>query len=442
MIPQNIQDLVSLALKDGVLTYKERQVIVNEAKKMRVETGEINSFINSALDNKLKFIPKESLKRCPTCGAQIPLISDQCLYCGFEFGQEISVSNYSAAQIIESENTKTQSVFVKSDEPIKNCPDCGAPYPLLGNICPHCNHVHHERADNMLNIKNLINNIKKSLSTMDKCMVPLMKSIKRDHAFYLIPVAGLLMTLTRNLEKVSAAFDSMSGIPFLLSLGLMVYIGITLMFRFSKGSAISEADEIFCEKESDYEKFIRHTDTLYGINQEAKDLLAKFDGEIRKVKRNRLQNRIAYYLFCIASGLLIWLMISKGGSIDDNTKLSDLRRHIPCGVITDDGKLAEAGNTMKLDGVDVLSQGFLTSKDNVDVNLNGVKLKLHDKSELNNLSVLFFNGNGEIIKCKTVPLYEHKLLELGPQEFSVNFICEGNAYAIMNTAKSFSIIRK
>jgi len=443
MIPIEIQNLVSLALKDGILTYKERQVIVKKAKKMRLDMQEVNSYINTALDNKMKFIPKEDLKRCPTCGAQIPLISDECQYCGFEFGQGISYSkNNSASQIIQKENENSQSVYVKSQN-INNCPDCGAPFPLLSNICPHCHHVHHENIDSVYNIKQLIQKIKHSLSSMDKCMVPLKKSILRDHALYLIPLSGLLMTLHFNLNIMSPDLEVIADIAFLLSAGLMFYILIALFFRILQGSAIDEADEVFVDKKSDYERFIRQTESLYGDDREAKVLLHDFENEIKKVKNNRLRNRSVYYLFCIFSGLLIWLLISKAGGINisDSNNFKDLNRYIPCGVITSDGLLAQEENSIECENAQVLSQGFLNCKYN-ELFLDGVKVKFEDKSKINDLSVLFFNSNGKVIEFEERIPSVFYVKELGNQEYLIDFSILENVYTIMNTAKSFSIISK
>ncbi len=56
-VSKKIVDLTRLALQDRVLTYTERQTIVK-------------------------------LRNCPSCGGQIPLISDQCLYCGTFLNQQ------------------------------------------------------------------------------------------------------------------------------------------------------------------------------------------------------------------------------------------------------------------------------------------------------------------------------------------------------------------
>ncbi|MBQ5576157.1 MAG: zinc ribbon domain-containing protein, partial [Bacteroidales bacterium] len=81
-ISKHIIDLTTLALKDRVLTFVERKVIIDAAMKEGVSADEINFYLDNALNERLRSYSKEDLKRCPNCGAQIPLVSDECPYCG------------------------------------------------------------------------------------------------------------------------------------------------------------------------------------------------------------------------------------------------------------------------------------------------------------------------------------------------------------------------
>ncbi|MBQ5514009.1 MAG: hypothetical protein IIT83_10020, partial [Bacteroidales bacterium] len=81
-IPQKIQQLTELALKDKVLTQVERQTIVNAALEMGVPQQEIDAYLSHATDERIRSIySKEEMTHCPFCGALTPLISDQCLHC-------------------------------------------------------------------------------------------------------------------------------------------------------------------------------------------------------------------------------------------------------------------------------------------------------------------------------------------------------------------------
>ncbi len=81
-IPSNIIQLTALALKDKVLTLVEKETIINAALKSGVSQAEITVWLDNALKESLKRYSKEDLKNCPFCGAQIPLVSEDCLFCG------------------------------------------------------------------------------------------------------------------------------------------------------------------------------------------------------------------------------------------------------------------------------------------------------------------------------------------------------------------------
>ena len=81
-ISKHTLDLIKLALEDRELTFKERQVIVEAAVKEGASVAEINAVLDNMVALRLRSYSKEQLKRCPSCGAQIPLISDDCFYCG------------------------------------------------------------------------------------------------------------------------------------------------------------------------------------------------------------------------------------------------------------------------------------------------------------------------------------------------------------------------
>jgi len=83
-VSKKIVDLTRLALQDRVLTYTERQTIVKVALDEGISEQEINAFLDNMLAQRLKSFTKEELRNCPSCGGQIPLISDQCLRHFFE----------------------------------------------------------------------------------------------------------------------------------------------------------------------------------------------------------------------------------------------------------------------------------------------------------------------------------------------------------------------
>ncbi|MBO4244290.1 MAG: zinc ribbon domain-containing protein, partial [Bacteroidales bacterium] len=174
-ISKKILDLAHLDLSDRVLTFTDRQTIVKAAMEEGTPEVEINAVLDNMLTQRLKSFTKEELRSCPHCGAQIPLISDTCLFCGGSLQSTNTKPNIptpkitgTEAEIIQRENLDTAAYHRN----LKQCPDCGAPYPLVSNICTQCGHVLHEQTDSVLNVKNLITNIQQSIDELKKTPQP------------------------------------------------------------------------------------------------------------------------------------------------------------------------------------------------------------------------------------------------------------------------------
>ena len=218
-IPSNIIQLTALALKDKVLTLVEKETIINAALKSGGSQAEITAWLDNALKESLKRYSKEDLKNCPFCGAQIPLVSEDCLFCGnnLQNTDNKTVINISGdeADIIARENQNTAT----SIRNIKNCPDCGAPFPLISNICTHCGHVLHEQTDSQLNIKNLITNIENSISALKAAPKPtVLDVLKYRKAVVCFLISATLLATTMSF----LGMDTIAGILGSMSTGMMI----------------------------------------------------------------------------------------------------------------------------------------------------------------------------------------------------------------------------
>ena len=72
-VSKHILDLITLALQDRVLTFKERQTIIEAAEKEGTATAEVNAVMDNMLEQRLKSYTKEELGSCPNCGHGVPL---------------------------------------------------------------------------------------------------------------------------------------------------------------------------------------------------------------------------------------------------------------------------------------------------------------------------------------------------------------------------------
>ena len=304
-VSKHIIDLTRLALADRVLTYKERETIVKEALAEGIPEAEINAFMDNMLAQRLKSLTKEELKNCPACGGQIPLIADQCPYCGNKFEVSHSITDVSgkAADIIRAENQKT----AKEEEAIKNCPDCGAPFPLISNICTHCGHVLHARQDSDLNIRNLIANINDSIRAISNAPKPTIFDILKFHRGTVMLFVGivlfatafsypgatagciLMVALSLGFFGVKWQMNNFSGGKGIASRDQIIE---RANINISEASPVTVADEYYYIALNDHNKYVRLTESVYGDNAEAKKYIAQLGGEIQKAEKNRKSNRL------------------------------------------------------------------------------------------------------------------------------------------------------
>ena len=92
MYDPQLEKLVDMALEDGVITEKEKDILVKRAKSLGIDLDEFEMYLDSRLaslsntqnttSNQNKF---GNLLKCPSCGASVPSLSMTCKDCGFAF---------------------------------------------------------------------------------------------------------------------------------------------------------------------------------------------------------------------------------------------------------------------------------------------------------------------------------------------------------------------
>ena len=94
LIPEELDALIQQYLTDGVLTDKERQVILNKAEKMGLDRDEIDLYLDAEeqkVDQQTAAaVRKQKGKICPYCGGSVPLLTDKCPHCGENITPEAS----------------------------------------------------------------------------------------------------------------------------------------------------------------------------------------------------------------------------------------------------------------------------------------------------------------------------------------------------------------
>jgi len=85
-----IEKLIDLALADGQITDKERNVILKKATELGVDADEVEMVLDGKLHQLETNKPKQkekvgNIKTCPACGASIKSLDLSCKDCGHEF---------------------------------------------------------------------------------------------------------------------------------------------------------------------------------------------------------------------------------------------------------------------------------------------------------------------------------------------------------------------
>jgi hypothetical protein len=109
MYNEQLEKLIEMALMDGELTDKERQVLSKKAVEMGIDLDEFEMVLEARLYEKQNSVqaqppsPPQSepssktmkhgdIKKCPSCGAPAPAMGSKCGDCGHDFAN-ISVAN-------------------------------------------------------------------------------------------------------------------------------------------------------------------------------------------------------------------------------------------------------------------------------------------------------------------------------------------------------------
>lgn len=85
-IPQELDDLIKEYLSDGIISPKERQVLLNKAQALGLNLDEVDLYIDAQQQKADQAVATIMNQRkgntCPYCGAPIPLLADKCPSCG------------------------------------------------------------------------------------------------------------------------------------------------------------------------------------------------------------------------------------------------------------------------------------------------------------------------------------------------------------------------
>ena len=94
LVPQELDDLIQEYLTDGLISAKERQVLLNKAQSLGLNVDEVDLYIDAQQQKADQAVAaavnKRRGKTCPYCGSSIPELTDKCPNCGGNITPEAS----------------------------------------------------------------------------------------------------------------------------------------------------------------------------------------------------------------------------------------------------------------------------------------------------------------------------------------------------------------
>lgn len=92
--PQELIALVEEYLTDGIISAKERQVLLKKAQELGVDVDEFDLYIDAQQQKSDQAVDaitsKKRGKTCPFCGSPVPMLTDKCPNCGETITPEAS----------------------------------------------------------------------------------------------------------------------------------------------------------------------------------------------------------------------------------------------------------------------------------------------------------------------------------------------------------------
>ena len=124
MYNEQLEKLIEMALMDGELTEKEKQVLFKKAEGLGVDLDEFEMVLDARLFEKKKNMEKDApaapaapksdkfgdIKKCPACGGMVESFQIKCVDCGHEFSNlESNVSIEKLFKMLnEAENERKE----------------------------------------------------------------------------------------------------------------------------------------------------------------------------------------------------------------------------------------------------------------------------------------------------------------------------------------------
>lgn len=139
MLTPELEQLIQYALEDGVLTDKERAVLMKKAEAVGADLDEFEMILEAKLHEAKKAAAaaapqasnkEDRVKKCPHCGARVRSLRTTCEECGHEFRNVEAIKSAAVLfeQIKNLEKEKSQELSLHENNRNKQLEAFGAAY--------------------------------------------------------------------------------------------------------------------------------------------------------------------------------------------------------------------------------------------------------------------------------------------------------------------------
>ena len=173
----------------------------------------------------------------------------------------------------------------------------------MSNICAHCGYVLHERGESQFNVKNLIDNIKQSITELKNAPKSSFLKVVWHRKSVIFLMAAFYMFMMATLEYFYS-ISLMRQVTYISISVVLLIIAKILEVAKRKNPPQKVYDECYFRAIHNHEKYTYQLHTLYGDNEEAKLVLAEFSKAVAKETAKNKFNRI---LFTVAMTVLVCL---------------------------------------------------------------------------------------------------------------------------------------
>jgi len=311
MYNEQLEKLIEMALIDGDLTEKEKQILFKKAEELGVDLDEFEMVLEAKLFEK--------------------------------------------QQGNKSDTSTPESVKIGD---VKKCPRCKEPIPALSNVCPACGYVLNTESSvsDSHSLEALIENIENDIIEIKSFPKPtVISTLIKQLPIILILIGVILFIIATKFSIIYLKY-------ILMIVGGACVIGAFFIFKNKyikekrerelkeNGIFITEKNDSSLEKlKADFEKNSRTAKIFYGENKKVSNLIDEFKKEIQDIEKKRkklmFQNWIVYGIICLIAASILFIPKQKSNyelMIEEiQEKLAELKTKE---YIIDGGKFKTTGN--------------------------------------------------------------------------------------------------